>query len=113
MSKGFAIGSSWSAEKTIDLGSGTTVDAKIGSFFKKDVAASVSLTIDNLLEGRTVSIIVRNTSLSPVTITLPSTTNSVDLVTGIPAGKFAVFKIIRAYGALYALSPIRSESYFA
>ncbi len=112
MSKNVSIGGSWSGEKTIDLMSLTTVDANTGSFFKKDITADVALTIGNLLEGRAVTIIIRNNSLVSRNVTIPAIVNAVDLVNAVPAGKFGVFKIIRAFGSLYALGPIRTEAIF-
>lgn len=112
MSKNVSIGGSWAAEKTIDLLASNIVDANLGSFFKKDISADTALTISNLLEGRTVTVVVRNSSATVRNITLPTITNSIDLVTAIPAGKFGIFKVIRAFGSLYALTPVRTEAVF-
>lgn len=113
MSKNIAIGGSGNVEKTIDMGASNTADAIQGSFFKKNITADLTLNIDNLIEGKYVTVIVRNTAAVTRFVTLPSITNSVDVVSAVPAGKFGVFKVIRAYGVLYALSPVRTEAYFA
>lgn len=69
----------------------------------KELSANTTLTFSNIANGKVVSVILKNTSASNITITIPTTiNNNIDLV--IPAGQYNTFTFICANSVIFASS---------
>lgn len=102
--------------KYIDMAGGLTIDAKQGQMFHKSISANTSIAISNLDEkGSTVKVVVHNTDGSNRVMSFTGITivNLSDMVTTVRAGRIAVYEFIVSNGAVYCLTPVRTESVFA
>lgn len=78
------------------------VDWALGNVFYKDISTSETLTFSNISDGQIITVIIKNTSGSPVGITLPVgiyKDPSLDLA--IDAGKENLYTFIRSNGKTY------------
>ena len=103
-------------EKSIDMASATSLDAKQGQTFHKTITANTTLTVNNLTEeGARVKVAVLNSDGSNRTIGFSGITiaNVADMVTTVRAGRIAVYEFLFTNGQVYCLFPVRTESVFA
>lgn len=103
-------------QKFIAMAGGLTIDAKFGQMFHKTTTANISIAVSNLDEaGSSIKVVVHNTDVANHTVNFTGITiaNLADMVTTVIAGRIAIFEFIVSSGAVYALTPVRTESVFA
>jgi hypothetical protein len=82
----------------------TAVDWNLATVFWKNISADTTLTFSNVIEGKTINIVVYNTGAGTATVTLPTAKSEVGYTGAISAGKEAVFTVIRSNGKYYVTS---------
>lgn len=76
------------------------IDWSLSHIFYKEVAANTTFTFSNLVDGKSISLIVRNTSGANITLTLPTVVGaSPDLV--VPPAKENIYTFIRTAAKTY------------
>lgn len=79
------------------------IDWSLGTVFYKDVAANSTFTFSNLIDGKVISVVIRNTSVANITLTLPAgifRDTTIDLV--VEPSKENVYTFIRSNSKTYA-----------
>ncbi len=77
------------------------VDWSQGYIFYKEINANSTFTFSNELDGKTISLIIRNTSVSTVTITLPTVVKEAGLDLTINASNYNVYTFIKTNTNIY------------
>ena len=81
------------------------IDWALGPFFYRDISASSTFTFSNLVEGKTISVAIRNTSASEITVIFPTVIKSSAFVNTVKSSlKETVFTFMRINGKTYAAS---------
>lgn len=82
--------------------SSLSVDWSLGYVFSKEILLSSALTFSNITDGKVITIIIKNSSVSNISITLPSglyKTSDLDL--NIEAGKENIYTFISSNNKVY------------
>lgn len=82
--------------------SGLDIDWSLGENFYKEVSSNSTITFSNIQDGKVVLLVIRNTSNSNITLTLPSGIYKdayLDLT--VPSLKENVYTFIRTNGKTY------------
>lgn len=76
------------------------IDWSLGNSFFKDVSSDQTFTFSNLVEGKTISVVITNTSMSAITITMPTLYREIGTLS-ISAESSAIYTLIRINGKTY------------
>lgn len=90
----------------IDLGVGTVINWRQGNVFYNNISASKSFTFSNTFVGGTVMLIIRNTGVSTITITLPTIVKNNDFDATVMPGRQNVITFVNNAGTIYATSSL-------
>ena len=80
------------------------IDWTLGNVYYKDIAENSTFTFTNVTDGKTISVILTNTSAATISITLPATIYRVAGALTIAAGEGAVYTFMRANSKTYMAS---------
>lgn len=78
------------------------LDWGTGSVFYKAVTVASTFTFSNMVDGKTIILIVKNTSGGSLVITLPTTIKVPAIVLTVISGSTNIYTFIRANGNTYA-----------
>ena len=82
--------------------SGTNVDWSVGDTFYKSISSNTVFTFSNTSNAKTISVILKNTSASDITVTFPTCLTSGILPTTIASGKESLFTFTKSNNKIYA-----------
>lgn len=88
------------ASPSIEL-SGLDIDWTLGAVFYKDIRENSTFTFSNVTDGKIVTVIIRNTSLVAVDVTLPDLVKSAALALSVLPGNTNIYTFVRANGKTY------------
>lgn len=77
------------------------VDWSQGYIFYKEISANSTFTFSNTLDGKTISLIIKNTSLSTCNITLPTVIKEATLGLSVDAGNQNIYTFIKSGANVY------------
>lgn len=78
------------------------IDWGLGFSYYKTITTASTFTFSNLQNGKTITVIITNSSGADVVITLPTLIKTLDFNTTVKAGKANVYTFIRSNGNVYA-----------
>lgn len=80
------------------------IDWSAGSTYYKSISAAATFTFSNMVNGKTISVIITNASQSDVSVALPASKVSGVLPTVVAPGKTNIYTYIRSNNTLYVSS---------
>lgn len=93
-------------KEPVDLSTETNIDWGLNSLFYNNISSNKTYTFSNMIEGQTITLKIKNTGASTITLTFPSLLKNLDFQNTVLAGKTTVYTFFRLNSLTFAIAAI-------